>query len=485
MTNKELTNLAAAYLNAKRAEQLPQDAMPPHETQETPEAEALEHAPGGEEAHGEGGPHDEATIDHLLSQLSPEELEELASALAEDMQSPQAPQAGGEQQDVAGLAQAIQSHLASNPEASAPGVSPEKQAALSFVKSASYIEGFINQAIDRGVSIKQAVDMYDVALLNTLNSIKTAELKGNQSKLDVNNNGKIDADDLAKLRGGKKKDSTSDDVKTAAYFEGMIERAREYGIGDMDTLELVKSSGAMNRMLSRGGSLSPASLERLGLTASEAAGGLSAASAKDSGLVSKIRAGLRPAEEAITTPAQRMSAPGGRENFLARQAKHTSSKPFPKAESGEYRNPGLNRAAEAKKTSTKSESPSSPAAPSAEPAPAPSKPAEPAAEIPAPVEATPTPEAASAAVGASPAEAKAIETARKAGLTGGRLTAFIRGLRGLEHEAIEGADQAAAHFHSLGADVKNNPLTYGGLAAAGAGGTALAGAGAHSLLSDE
>jgi hypothetical protein len=311
-------------------------------------------------------------------------------------------------------------------------------------------------------------------------------LKGNQSKLDVNNNGKIDADDLAKLRGGKKKDSTSDDVKTAAYFEGMIERAREYGIGDMDTLELVKSSGAMNRMLSRGGSLSPASLERLGLTASEAAGGLSAASAKDSGLVSKIRAGLRPAEEAITTPAQRMSAPGGRENFLARQAKHTSSKPFPKAESGEYRNPGLNRAAEAKKTSTKSESPSSPAAPSAEPAPAPAPaPAEPAAEIPAPVEATPTPEAASAAVGASPAEAKAIETARKAGLTGGRLTAFIRGLRGLEHEAIEGADQAAAHFHSLGADVKNNPLTYGGLAAAGAGGTALAGAGAHSLLSDE
>ena len=90
-----------------------------------------------------------------------------------------------------------------------------------------------------------------------------------------------------------------------------------------------------------------------------------------------------------------------------------------------------------------------------------------------------------AAVGASPVEAKAIETARKAGLTGGRLTAFISGLRGLEHEAIDGADQAAAHFHSLGADVKNNPWSYGGLAAAGAGGTALAGAGAHSLLSDE
>jgi DNA-binding transcriptional regulator YhcF (GntR family) len=245
-----MTNALASKLAAYLKKQAAPGGMPPeagadpaeamHEAAESPQAEMAEHAPGGYEEGGEhlpdmsGGDHD-AQLEHLLSQLSPEELEQLATELSADMQHPDQPQGG---EDVASLAHAIQGHLSQNPEADVPEASPEKMAALNFVKSAAYIEGFIEQALDRGASVKQAVDMYDDALTKTIQTFKAAALTGNQTKLDINHNGKIDAEDLKKLRAGKSKE----DVKTAAYYEGVIERAREYGFSDNEAVQIVKSA---------------------------------------------------------------------------------------------------------------------------------------------------------------------------------------------------------------------------------------------------
>jgi hypothetical protein len=316
MSNNYMKNLAAAFLRAKLAAQTPEEAM--HEQAETPEQEQLEHAPGGYEEGGElpgdegheqmeapeaeglehatggleegdeemGGlnPDEDAHLDQMLSQLSPEELDQLAEQLAGEMQGGPAagPEGGGE--DVGELAQAIEQHLSQNPEASIPQAAPEKMAALEFVKSASYIEGFLNQAIDRGVSVKQAIDMYDQSLTNTIISLKHAELKGNQHKLDVDCDGKIEAEDLKKLREGNKgktaelkgnqhkldadhdgkieaedlkklredaKGKTAEElreeIKTAAYYEGVIERAREHGLSDYDAVNFVKEAVARKR----------------------------------------------------------------------------------------------------------------------------------------------------------------------------------------------------------------------------------------------
>jgi hypothetical protein len=136
---------------------------------ESPLQEAQEHIPGGYEQ-GEEGSEGEGDIEQLLSQLSPEELQQLAEELSSEMQSPEAQQSG---EDVEGLAQAIQENLAQNPEASPEGIPAEKAAALDFVKSASYIEGFLHEALDNGANLKQAVDLYDTALSNIINEAKT------------------------------------------------------------------------------------------------------------------------------------------------------------------------------------------------------------------------------------------------------------------------------------------------------------------------
>jgi hypothetical protein len=49
---------------------------------------------------------------------------------------------------------------------------------------------------------------------------KLAELKGDQHKLDVNSNGKIEGSDLAALRGGKKKEDHEEDEKEATDLAG-------------------------------------------------------------------------------------------------------------------------------------------------------------------------------------------------------------------------------------------------------------------------
>lgn len=231
MTN-QFTNSAVAYLRNKLAAA----AEEMHEAAESPEQEALEHASGA----GEGGEaHEEGGIEHLLSQLSPEELEQLAAELSGDIQNPGATEGG---EDVAGLAHAISAHLGQTPEADVAVSDPQKQAAFEFVKSASYIHGFINQAVHDGVSVKTAVDLYDSSLAMTIHNLKEAELSGGQHKLDVNKNGKIDSSDLKKLRANKSKASNDMDPKTAAYYDGVFERAREYGIPDYTTVAIIKSA---------------------------------------------------------------------------------------------------------------------------------------------------------------------------------------------------------------------------------------------------
>lgn len=271
MSNTYANQLLAQYLSKKAAEEAG------HEASEAPSMEMLEHAMGGQ---GEGEGEDSA--EELLSQLSPEELEELAASLSGEMQDP-SQDAGGE--DVEALAQAIQQNLAQNPEASVEGAAPEQAEALDAIKSASYIEGFIKQALHTGLDIKQAVDMYDQALTETVESLqkfsgvkemKDSTIKGVKDfakkhlagpataaagmydstvKGVDKHRGKLSgvaglATGLAggygaaklKSKAKKKEDDKKEEEKTAAYFEGVFEKAAEYGISEDEAYELLKSA---------------------------------------------------------------------------------------------------------------------------------------------------------------------------------------------------------------------------------------------------
>jgi hypothetical protein len=251
-----LLKLADAHAEAKAEE-----AEQAHEQSETPEQEALEHMPGEYEEHGEVLPeespepelsehpeveglpegledtdlpseeaHEDAAVEQMLSQLSPEQIDQLASQLSEDIQHPEQ----REDDDTAELAQAIQEHLADNPEAAVPEASSEKMAALNLMKSAEYIEGFLNQATSSGVSIKEAVDTYDYTLVNFLNEIKTAATKEKHELEESSEEEKSEHED---------KEEELDELKKAAYFQGIVERAREYGFTDFETLGFVKQAG--------------------------------------------------------------------------------------------------------------------------------------------------------------------------------------------------------------------------------------------------
>ena len=148
-------------------------AEDPHEMAESPLQEAQEHMPGGYEEGEEAG-EGEGDIEQILNQLSPEELQQLAEELSSEMESPETQNSG---EDVEGLAQAIQENLAQNPEASPEGLPPEKAAALETIKSASYIEGFLNEALDSGANLKQAVNLYDQTLTHTINNMNTSNEK--------------------------------------------------------------------------------------------------------------------------------------------------------------------------------------------------------------------------------------------------------------------------------------------------------------------
>jgi ElaB/YqjD/DUF883 family membrane-anchored ribosome-binding protein len=186
-----------------------------------------------------GGEPSAEEIEQMIDQLSPEEVQELLQHLEGETGNPQLP----------ALAEAIESHVGANPQVAemlAPqaGASEDllaKQSAIKFIKSASYVEGFLDQALHRGIDLKTAVDLYDDAFSKTFNQLKLSALEGDQKKLDVDGDGEIEGADLKKLREGKKDEV---DEKTAAYYEGMLEQARALGLSDSQTLEIVKAGSS-------------------------------------------------------------------------------------------------------------------------------------------------------------------------------------------------------------------------------------------------
>lgn len=233
----------AAGMSAAEIENLlkQSDAQQPEESSLSPEAPAPM-----DQADASTG--EDAELDALLSQLSPEEIEQLAAELAGQMEGN--PEAEPSAAQIPELAAAIEQQLGNNSEvaeatAPAPEASEEilaKQSAINFIKSAEYVEGFLEQAVNRGIGLKEAVELYDAAFTTTFKQLKTSELKGDQHKLDLNNNNKIDSEDLKNLREGKKENTV--DEKTAAYYEGVLERCREYGFSDAQALEIVKNAKA-------------------------------------------------------------------------------------------------------------------------------------------------------------------------------------------------------------------------------------------------
>ena len=248
MSDVEIKALLKQANPAAQQEEAPMAEAPMAEAPmaEAPMAEApMAEAPMAEAPMSpEGG---EEELNQLLAQLSPEEIEQLAQELAAEMGGES--EGSNELEQIPELAAAIEQQLGQNPEvAEATAPSPEmteevmaKQSAINFIKSAEYVEGFLEQAVGRGMNLKQAVELYDSAFSTTFKQLKTSQLKGDQHKLDLDGDGKIEGDDLKKLREGKK---TSVDEKTAAYYEGVLERCREYGLSDTQALEIVKNAKA-------------------------------------------------------------------------------------------------------------------------------------------------------------------------------------------------------------------------------------------------
>jgi hypothetical protein len=195
---------------------------PEHEQLEAPEAEAIEHP--------EEQVHDDLAVEQLLSQLTPEQIEQLATELSEDIQTPGEEDSG----NTAALAQAIQEHLTQNPDATVPEASPEKLAALEIFKTAEYIEGFLSQATSEGVTIKKAVDLYDRVLINVLELVKDAEAKKKHEESETPEEEKLEHE---------KGEEPLDEVKKAAYYQGFIDSAHEYGLTLDQALDFAKQAG--------------------------------------------------------------------------------------------------------------------------------------------------------------------------------------------------------------------------------------------------
>jgi len=266
----------AAGMAESEIEALLKQAEPAPMAQEEMPAEMTE-APMDEAPMDEAGSDQE--LDQLLAQLSPEEIEQLAQELANEMEGGAPEGDSTELEQIPELAAAIEQQLGQNPEvaeatAPAPEMTEEvmaKQSAINFIKSAEYVEGFLEQAVGRGMNLKQAVELYDTAFSTTFQQLKTSELKGDQHKLDLNNNNKIDSEDLKNLRAGKK---DKVDEKTAAYYEGVLERCREYGLSDEQAIDFVKSAAplqsAFQAAMSRGKAVAAKGKNMASETASKA-----------------------------------------------------------------------------------------------------------------------------------------------------------------------------------------------------------------------
>lgn len=195
---------------------------PELEQAELPTAEGLEH-----EESGEG--HDDSEVEQLISQLTPEQLDHLAAQLSEDIQHP----GQSEGEDTAALAQAIQEHLAQNPEASLPEADPEKTASLNLIKSAEYIEGFLNEAIYHGATIKEAVDLYDSSLVDALSFVKTSEYKKKENFKDT----------LGSVER----------IKESSFLAGFEAEANNLGLTSEEAASLYKASSSLTNLFRRSG----------------------------------------------------------------------------------------------------------------------------------------------------------------------------------------------------------------------------------------
>lgn len=223
----------AGFIKAAVAAGVPEEQIP-----ELVEAQGLDQEAPMQQGGGEDMSPEE--LEQLIEQLSPEEVEQLVAQLEGPAAEPQLHE----------LAEAIEGQVGANPQVAealapqegAPQEVLDKQSAIKFIKSASYVEGFLEQAISRGADLKTAVDLYDQAFSSTFNQLKISELKGDQHKLDVDKDGKIEGEDLKKLRATEDKTEDKVEEKTAAYYEGVLEQARSLGFTDDEALDIVKSA---------------------------------------------------------------------------------------------------------------------------------------------------------------------------------------------------------------------------------------------------
>jgi len=134
--------------------------------------------------------------------------------------------------------------------------------------------------LSEGASIKEAVDLYDSALTETIEDltkaaglkkminkalrpvtapIAKAVVKHKAKKFVKNNKGTIAGAGAAAVGGAaylahknKNKDKQEEDSeKTAAYYDGVFERAAEYGLSYNEAVDFIKSAGIKD-MVSKG-----------------------------------------------------------------------------------------------------------------------------------------------------------------------------------------------------------------------------------------
>jgi hypothetical protein len=172
---------------------------------------------------------EDAEIEQILSQLSPEQLEMLAAELADDINNPGDTSSG----NTAALAQAIQESLGQNPEASVPSADAGAQEAAEIFKSAEYIEGFLNQAKASGVSVKKAVDLYDQVLTNVLGLAKSAKAKNKHEEEETAE------EEKAEHESGEE---PLEKIKKIAYYKGVLDEALYQGVELEDALSLIKDA---------------------------------------------------------------------------------------------------------------------------------------------------------------------------------------------------------------------------------------------------
>ena len=169
------------FIKAANEAGIPEDqlaALMAQAPQGAPEQGAPEQGAPEQGAPEQGGEPSVEEIEHLISQLSPEEVQQLVS----ELEGAEGGAASQEHAPLPDIAQAIEQHLGSNPDVAGlmaqQGVEgQEKQSAINFIKSAAYVEGFLEQALNCGADIKTAVDLYEQAFTKTCALLKESGVR--------------------------------------------------------------------------------------------------------------------------------------------------------------------------------------------------------------------------------------------------------------------------------------------------------------------